>query len=51
MVDPELRVIDLWQNVAGEWELLGRVDDASPTVQVELAGVTVPLDLREILRG
>lgn len=35
----------------GEWELLARVDDDHPTAEVELAGVPVPVDLREILRG
>lgn len=51
VVDPELRAIDVWRNVDGEWELLARVDDDHPTAEVELAGVSVPVDLREILRG
>ena len=51
VVDPELRAIDVWRNVDGEWELLARVDDAHPTAGVELAGVTVPIDLRQLLRG
>lgn len=50
VVDPDLRAIDLWRNADGEWELLARVDDDHPTAEVELAGVTVPIDLREILR-
>jgi Uma2 family endonuclease len=51
VVDPELRAIDLWRNAEGEWDLLARVDDDHPTAEVELAGVTVPLDLREVLRS
>jgi len=51
VVDPELRAIDVWRNVDGGWELLARVDDAHPTAEVELAGVTVPIDLRQLLRG
>lgn len=50
VVDPDLRAIDLWRNVDGEWELLARVDDEHPTADVELAGVTVPVDLHQILR-
>ncbi|WP_244931921.1 Uma2 family endonuclease [Nocardioides sp. W7] len=50
VVDPDLRAIDLWRNVDGEWTLLARVDDDRPTAEVELAGVTVPIDLRQILR-
>jgi Uma2 family endonuclease len=50
VVDPELRAIDLWRNADGEWELLARVDDDHPAAEVELAGVTVPIDLRQILR-
>jgi Uma2 family endonuclease len=50
VVDPDLRAIDLWGNVGGEWELLARVDDQRPAAEVELAGVTVPIDLRQILR-
>lgn len=50
VVDPDLRTIDLWGNVDGEWELLARVDDEHPTAEVELAGVAVPIDLRHILR-
>jgi Uma2 family endonuclease len=51
VVDPELRAIDLWHNVEGEWELLARVDDDHPAAEVELAGVAVPIDLRQILRA
>lgn len=50
VVDPELRAIDVWRNADGEWEPLARVDDDHPTAEVELAGVTVPLDLRQVLR-
>lgn len=50
VVDPDLRAIDLWGNVDGEWELLARVDDDHPVAEVELAGVTVPIDLHQILR-
>lgn len=50
VVDPELRAVDLWRNVAGEWALLARVDDDHPTAEVELAGVAVPIDLAQILR-
>jgi Uma2 family endonuclease len=50
VVDPDLRAIDVWRNVEGEWELLARVDDKQPTAQVELAGVSVPLDIEALLR-
>jgi Uma2 family endonuclease len=50
VVDPELRAIDAWRNVDGEWDLLARVDDDHPTAEVELAGVAVPIELRQILR-
>lgn len=50
VVDPELRTVDAWRNADGEWELLAKLDDDHPTTEVELAGVTVPLDLRQILR-
>ena len=49
VVDPDLRAIDLWHNAGGEWDLLGRVDDHAPTVEVEIAGVRIPIDLRQIL--
>ena len=49
VVDPDLRAIDLWHNADGEWDLLGRVDDHAPTVEVEIAGVRIPIDLRQIL--
>ncbi|WP_149728072.1 Uma2 family endonuclease [Nocardioides humilatus] len=49
-VDPELRTIDVWHLVDGEWDLLARIDDKHPTAEVELAGVVVALDLREVLR-
>ena len=35
----------------GEWSLLARVDDDHPTAEVELAGVSVPIDLHQILRA
>jgi Uma2 family endonuclease len=50
VVDPDLRAMDMWRNVEGEWELLARLDEEHPTAEVELAGVSVPLDLRSILR-
>ncbi len=50
VVDPDLRAIDVWRNVDGEWDLLARVDDDHPTAEVQLAGVTVPIVLRQILR-
>lgn len=50
VVDPELRAIDAWRLVDGEWELIVRVDDEHPSAAVELAGVTVPLDIEQILR-
>ncbi|MDI6911904.1 hypothetical protein [Nocardioides sp.] len=34
----------------GEWEPVGRLDEADPTAEVELADVTVPIDLRQVLR-
>lgn len=51
IVDPELRRIDVLSNHDGEWEILAKLDDDHPTADVELAGVTVPLDLRQILRA
>jgi len=51
VVDPDLRAMDVWRNVDGEWELLKRLDDDHPTGEVELDGVVVPLDLRSILRS
>lgn len=50
VVDPDLRAIDVWGNADGEWELLARLDERHPTAEVELAGVLVPLDLRQVLR-
>jgi len=50
VVDPELRSIDVWRNVDGDGEPLARLDAAHPTAEVELAGVVVPLDLRQVLR-
>lgn len=50
VVDPDLRAIDVWRNAEGEWELVVRLDEAHPTAEVELAGVTVPIDIRQILR-
>lgn len=50
VVDPDLRAMDMWRNVEGEWELLARLDEEHPAAEVELAGVSVPLDLRSILR-
>ena len=50
MVDPDLRAIDVRRTVDGEWEPVVRLDDAHPTAEVELADVTVPIDLRQVLR-
>ena len=50
VVDPDLRTADLWRTVDGGWELLAHVDDAHPAASVELAGVTVPIDLHQVLR-
>lgn len=50
LVDPELRTIEAMRNVEGAWEVLARLDDDHPTAEIELAGVAVPLDLRQILR-
>lgn len=50
VVDPDLRAVDLWRNVDGRWVLLARVDDDHPSVEVDLAGVSVPIDLAQILR-
>ena len=50
VVDPELRAVDVWLLVEGEWELLARLDDRHPTAEVELAGVRVPLDIASVLR-
>lgn len=50
VVDPELRAIDVWRLVEGEWDLLARLDDQHPTAEVTLSDVVVPLDIRRILR-
>lgn len=50
IVDPDLRTIDAFRLVDGEWEQIAHVDDKHPTADVELVGVTVPLDLEAILR-
>jgi len=50
VVDPDLRAIDVWRTVDGEWEPVVRLDEADPTAEVELADVTVPIDLRQVLR-
>lgn len=50
VVDPHFRSIDAYRLVDDEWELLARVDDKHPTAEVELAGVSVPLDIASILR-
>jgi Uma2 family endonuclease len=50
IVDPELRTIDAWRLVEGEWEQLAHLDEKHPRAEVELAGVSVPLDIESILR-
>ena len=50
IVDPDLRTIDAWKLVEGEWEQLAHLDDTHPTAEVELAGVRVPLDIDSVLR-
>ncbi|MCL2542388.1 MAG: Uma2 family endonuclease [Nocardioidaceae bacterium] len=49
IVDPALRTIDVLVNVDGAWRSRAHLDDTRPTAEVELAGVVVPLDLRQIL--
>ena len=49
VVEPDLRALDVWRLVDGEWELEARVDDAHPLAEVGLAGGVVPLDLRQVL--
>ncbi|GAB7005116.1 hypothetical protein JCM18899A_25890 [Nocardioides sp. AN3] len=51
VVDPDLRAVDVWRLLDEEWDLVVRLDDEHPTAEVELAGVTVPLDLHRILRA
>jgi Uma2 family endonuclease len=51
IIDPELRMMDVYVLVDGVWETLAHLDDEQPVADVELAGVTVPLDLRIILRN
>lgn len=51
IVDPELRAIDVMRNVDGAWDVVAHLDDDHPAAEVELDGVTMPLDLRAILRG
>ena len=50
LVDPELRTLEAMRLVDGAWQVLAQLDDDHPTAEVELAGVTVPLDLTRILR-
>lgn len=50
VVDPDQRAIDVWRNVDGGWEFLARVDDDHPEASVEVAGVTVPINLGDVLR-
>jgi Uma2 family endonuclease len=51
VVDPELGMIELLANVDGAWDVVGHLDAEQPTADVDLAGVTVALDLRELLRN
>lgn len=50
VVDPELHAIDVWRNVDGDWQLVVRLDESDPAAEVEVDGVTVPLDIASILR-
>lgn len=50
VVDPELRRIDVFRNVEGEWELLRHLDEAAPTGSVDVGDAgEVQLDLATIL--
>lgn len=49
VVDPALRTVDVLANADGAWDVLARLDDDHPRAEVELAGVTVPLDLVTLL--
>ena len=51
IIDPELRSIEVMGNSDGVWEVLARLDDDLPTGSVELAGVSIDLDLHQILRS
>lgn len=49
VLDPELRTLTIMTNVDGTWQDLVRLDTDDPVGTVELAGVTIPLDLRQLL--
>jgi Uma2 family endonuclease len=50
ILDPALRALDVLRNVGGTWEPVLHLDDDHVEGSVELDGVTVPLDLRQLLR-
>jgi Uma2 family endonuclease len=51
LVDPELRTLEVMANGEDAWETVLRLDDDHPEGSVVLAGTTIPLDLRVILRA
>lgn len=50
LVDLEARSIEVMRLVDGAWEVVVRLDEEHPEATVELAGIAVPLDVREIVR-
>jgi Uma2 family endonuclease len=51
LLDPVLRTIEVLRNDDGTWTTLLLLDDDQPEGSVELDGVTIPLDLRRLLRA
>ena len=52
LVDPEERIIDVFQHGDGEWAPLARLDGATPTATVPVPGhASVEVDLDRLLSG
>jgi Uma2 family endonuclease len=49
LLDPQLRTLEVLANVDDVWETALWLDDGHPEGSVELAGVTIQLNLREML--
>jgi Uma2 family endonuclease len=51
ILDPERDELTVMTLVDGDWDTLALIDNEQPTGEVELAGASVPLDLRRLLRN
>lgn len=49
LMDPQLRSLEVLANVDDVWETALLLDEERPTGSVEVAGVSITLDLRELL--